>query len=46
MSDLQHKSSQKYFTVFQFLNPNGITKNNRQVIDFNHLPKLYIKYVT
>jgi hypothetical protein len=25
MSDLQSKSSQNYFTVFQFLNPNGIT---------------------
>ena len=26
MSDLQNKSSQNYFTVFQFLNPNGITE--------------------
>ena len=37
MSDLQNKSSQNYFTVFQFLNPKRITKNNPQETDYQSL---------
>lgn len=34
MSDLQSKPSQIYFKVFQILNPNGITKTQKESIQY------------
>ena len=42
MSDLQYKSSQKYFTVFQFLNPNGITFGMDKANPVIEYPKLLL----
>lgn len=46
MSDLQYKSSQKYFTVFQFLNPNGITRKYariQSIIGFSLFSFLFLR---